>query len=152
VVGAVVADIVLDIMRRRALIDGDDPTVRHHMQNLWRWKCGLPEDEPQPTANRLAAPEYVREREGGYLDAFAELLLARLVMGAYRYGYIRAPGKPQYDRCTAMRARLGEFERTGNAELLVDVANLALLEFYESAHPLLHFAERGEGDHVWVMP
>jgi hypothetical protein len=40
-------------------------------------------------------------------------------------------GKPQYDRVSDMIRRLSLYATSGNAEHLVDVANLAELEFVE---------------------
>jgi hypothetical protein len=71
---------------------------------------------------------------------FERLMRNRMVMGALRYGKLRAPGKPVYDRIGSIRRRLDAYEATGNKELLVDAANLLLLEFEECHHPLAHFA------------
>lgn len=62
---------------------------------------------------------------------FEELMRRRLITGAVRYGRLRAPGKPVYDRVESMIKRLQEYARTKNKEHLVDVANLALCEFVE---------------------
>jgi hypothetical protein len=70
---------------------------------------------------------------------FEGLMRNRLIMGALRYGRLRAPGKPQYDRVGSMIRRLSQYRERGNMELLVDVANLCLLEFEECHHPLKHF-------------
>lgn len=70
---------------------------------------------------------------------FEKLMRNRLLQGAVRYGKLHAPGKPQYDRVRGARKRLGQYEQTGNLELLVDVANMMLLEFEEGRHPLRHF-------------
>jgi len=45
-----------------------------------------------------------------------------------------ASGKPQYDRTSDMIRRLELYRVDGNAEHLVDVANLAELEFVEGSH------------------
>jgi len=70
---------------------------------------------------------------------FERLMRNRLIMGALRYGKIHAPGKPRYDRIPSMLRRLQKYHETGNKELLVDVANLCLLEFEECHHPRAHF-------------
>lgn len=62
---------------------------------------------------------------------FERLRMNRKVFGAMRYGLMGAEGKPQYDRVSDMIRRLGMYTNDGNAEHLVDVANLAELEFVE---------------------
>ena len=63
----------------------------------------------------------------------------RLVMGALRYGLLGDINKPQYDRIPSLLKRISEFQQTGNDEILVDIANIALLEFEEGAHPKKHW-------------
>jgi hypothetical protein len=73
----------------------------------------------------------------------------RLVMGALRYGPIGNGQKSGYNRLAGIRKRLAQYEADGNTERLVDVANLALLEFIEGTHPLKHFSAI-DGDHSCV--
>ena len=102
------------------------------LKNLWRWAAGVPELTPNGYDDTLW--------ETQWSPNFERLMRNRLVMGAMRYGRLKAPGKAQYDRIPSMHKRLEQFSATGNLELLVDVANLALLEFEESSHPKRHFA------------
>lgn len=62
---------------------------------------------------------------------FEQLMRNRLVMGALRYGLLNQRGKRQYDRIAGARKRLSQFKSTLNLECLVDIANMALLEFEE---------------------
>lgn len=57
---------------------------------------------------------------------FDELRDARLAMGHLRYGGL---GRSPYDVIGSMIARLDEYRTTGNREYLVDVANLAEIEW-----------------------
>lgn len=77
---------------------------------------------------------------------FERLMRHRLIMGALRYGPLHRPGKPAYDRVAGARKRLAQYAATGNLECLVDVANMALLEFEEGRHPRRHWAPHHE-DH-----
>jgi hypothetical protein len=61
---------------------------------------------------------------------------------------MQAVGKPHYDNVAYMHQRLDKYTETGNLECLVDVANLAQLEFVESRHPLKHFRSAHDVDHV----
>lgn len=69
---------------------------------------------------------------------FRELAEARMAMGALRYGRM-ADKKSPTRLVPAMRAKLEEYFQTGNTELLVDVANYAMLEFEFGDHPKKHF-------------
>lgn len=117
-------------------------TLQYFFDNAWRWKCGMPETsiEPLPSLEDLKATEWD--------EGFEQLMRNRLVMGAIRYGRIGVKGKPQYDRVRSMIKRLNNYHEGGNKELLVDVANLCLLEFVECNHPKQHFHAVDEGDHV----
>lgn len=72
----------------------------------------------------------------------------RLILGAYRYGAIGTSCKPQYNRVEACSRRLAAYQESGNLELLVDVANLCLLEFVEGKHPRRHFHATDDTEHV----
>lgn len=65
---------------------------------------------------------------------FEELCINRKVIGAIRYGLMGQEGKPKYDRVSCMIRRLEAYREDRNAEHLVDVANLAELEFTEGDH------------------
>jgi len=121
--------------------------TKFYLNNLWRWKCGLPEIEPSKpqsiTLDELQQTEWNVD--------FEKLMRNRLIMGAMRYGRIGAKNKPKYDRIGSMIKRLEKFKDSGNKEFLVDVANLCLLEFVECNHPNKHFASIDDGDHVTVL-
>jgi hypothetical protein len=83
-------------------------------------------------------------------DRFERLQRNRLLVGAYRYGLLNAPGKSQYNRCDNIKERLKKYIETGNLEFLVDIANLAMLEFEEGKHPNRHFKSIDDVKHVSV--
>lgn len=89
-------------------------------------------------------------RRSEWSPEFERLMRNRLVLGALRYGRIHAVGKPTYDRAESIIRRARKYQETGNLELLVDVANLCLLEFEEGQHPQRHFAAEDDGEHVQV--
>lgn len=122
---------------------------RFFLDNLWRWKCGLPELDGTEHAEPTIDVDALRKSE--WSNEFEQLMRNRLVMGAIRYGKIGAPGKPTYDRVASMQKRLAKYTETGNKEFLVDVANLCLLEFVECAHPNAHFSAIDDGEHVEVQ-
>jgi hypothetical protein len=114
--------------------------LTHYFSNAWRWASGLPEVELNQPVDFDPRAQWCPE--------FEDLMRARLLIGAYRYGPMKAPAKARYDRLTAIRKRLDAYACTGNAENLVDSANLLMLEFVEPDHPSFHFESSDDGEHV----
>jgi hypothetical protein len=121
--------------------------IEHFLENLWRWKCDMPEIESRelPSLDILQKTEWSEE--------FERLMRNRLIMGSFRYGSMghgsHPTGKPLYDRCASIKHRISEFEQTGNAEHLVDIANVALLIFEERTHPKFHFSAADDNPNVY---
>lgn len=95
------------------------------------------------------ALDFEKLKQSEWSPQFEELMRNRLLMGALRYGLMHSKGKPDYDRLAGARKRLQQYEETGNLECLVDVANMALLEFEEGRHPNRHW-DAINGDHCCV--
>ena len=115
------------------------------LKNLWHWKCGVPEIEPKKEIHNYQALQ-----KSEWSCRFENLMRNRLVLGAMRYGKLNAPGKPEYDRIESAHNRLKQYEKTGNIEHLVDVANMMLLEFEEGIHPNRHFKPIDDGIHTKI--
>lgn len=115
---------------------------RFFLDNLWRWKCGLPELD-EPLKPEPMNTEDLRKSE--WSEEFETLMRNRLVMGAFRYGKIGDKNKPVYDRIESIERRARKYRETGNKEFLVDIANLCLLEFVEGEG---HFESIDDGEHV----
>lgn len=120
---------------------------RFFLDNLWRDISGLPEI----TQDSLKLPSLDSLKETEWDSKFEHLMHSRLIMGAIRYGLINAPNKPKYDRCASIRKRLQLFEESGNAEYLVDIANMALLMFAEKQHSNFHFSSVDDGYHDKII-
>lgn len=90
-------------------------------------------------------------RRTEWCEEFEHLQRNRLILGAMRYGRLGAPGKPRWDRVPDMIRRLEAYQSDGNLEHLVDVANLAMLEFVEGRHPKRHFSASDDGHHTKEM-
>jgi hypothetical protein len=86
---------------------------------------GLLKDIPE----RVPSLEALRRTQRS--PEFEKLCMNRKIIGAMRYGLLGAEDKPKYDRAADMIHRLKEYQKDGNKEHLVDVANLAELEFVE---------------------
>lgn len=72
----------------------------------------------------------------------------RLIMGRFRYGPLARAQKGTHDYISSAIKRLEKYKETGNDELLVDVANLCLVEFVTGAHPKKHFASIDDSEHA----
>lgn len=79
---------------------------------------------------------------------FEKMMRNRLVMGAMRYGRFGTSEKSGYDCIGSIIEKAKAYRATGNDELLVDIANLALVEFVEGSHPLKHFEAADDKGHV----
>ena len=79
-------------------------------------------------------PSLVELRRTERSPEFEHLCMNRKVVGSLRYGRMGDPNKPKYDRARDMIRRLELYLKDGNAEWLVDVANIAELEFVEGNH------------------
>jgi hypothetical protein len=90
-----------------------------------------------PVGDKRESLDSLRRTEWSPL--FEKLMRNRLLVGRFRYGRMDDPAKGDYDMLSSIRDRLKAYERTGNLEHLVDVANLALVEFVHSRHANRHF-------------
>ncbi len=80
--------------------------------------------------------------------AFEKLMRNRLLIGYYRYGDLNSIAQGNYDNINSIRERLDRYDKTGNDEILVDCANLCLLEFTKGIHPKKHFNSVDDGIHT----
>ena len=99
---------------------------------------------------RAPLPDLESLKKSEWSSTFEQMMRTRLFMGALRYGLLNSRGKPQYDRMRSARQRIALYEETGNLEILVDVANMMLLEFEEGQHPLRHIRLQDDGLHTEV--
>lgn len=95
--------------------------------------------EPAPSLDDIirlqSCPEFERLRQN------------RMVMGYLRYGGLRSQiGCNKYDNVGSIKQRLATYERDHNREHLVDIANLAMVEFV--THPDYPFKAADGGIHV----
>lgn len=76
---------------------------------------------------RLFAPE--SEFDPGFVQAMAN----RMSVSFHKYGFV-ADGHGNIDWMASMDQRIEEYKRTGNTELLADVANFAMIENMRNPH------------------
>lgn len=112
--------------------------IRQHLYNSLGYGGEM---KPVPDLDVLRQTEWSPE--------FERYMRNRLVLGGpFRYGRLGTPGKPQWDRMARISQEVAEYERTGNLECLVDIANHVLLEFVEGNHPNKHFGARDDSAHT----
>ena len=71
----------------------------------------------------------------------------RMIMGYFRYGSLASQiGKAQYDNVGSIEKRLLLYRADHNREHLVDIANLAMIEF--ATHPDHPFSPSDDGEHT----
>ena len=116
--------------------------VDFFIKNLWRRSVGLSElsPEPRPTLKDIYEKQWSKE--------FETYMRNRLAMGYFRYGSLERQSKGQYDNIGSILKRLTLYKKTGNDEILVDVANLAMVEYMLGNHPLKHFKAEDGGIHT----
>lgn len=69
-------------------------------------------------------------RETQRCDEFYQLMLNRLVMGAFRYGDINKQNFDSYDMLSECNKRIELFKKDNNLEHLVDACNMIMLKFF----------------------
>ena len=116
-------------------------TVTQHIRDHLLEQCGItPETEPMPSLEKLQETEWSPE--------FERLMRNRLVMDCFRYGSLKRADKPKYNKIDSIQQRLDLYREDGNAEHLVDIANLCLVEFVDETHPNFHFAAQDDKNHT----
>jgi hypothetical protein len=94
------------------------------LKNLWLWKCGFSE-------MNYGKEDFMQLKKSEWSCYFEKLMKNRLLMGAFRYGKLNGIDKAEYDRIKSIEKRILLYRKTKNKEVLVDIANLCLLEFEE---------------------
>lgn len=106
-------------------------------------KAGLYESSP----SKFSGVSFKQLWDSEWDRDFERLMRNRLVMGAMRYEPMarKKQTRGKWNLRAAMRSKLENYERTGNREYLVDLANYCLIAFSCDDHPGGHF--RALDDH-----
>jgi hypothetical protein len=118
-------------------------TVFEHLREGLLRKAGYIERPNYPMApplDELQRTQWCRE--------FEQLMRNRLIMGFFRYGDIHKNNTTTDAKIASLEKRLRLYRETGNLEVLVDMANIALVEFMHSTHPNKHFSAADDGTHI----
>lgn len=70
---------------------------------------------------------------------FVDLMQSAMSLSFYKYGALAAGVPEKTDSLKSLQKRIAKYMETGNVELMVDVANFAMMEFMHPAHPKAHY-------------
>ena len=107
-------------------------TLNEFYYNAWRRNSGLKEIELKKKNANI--DELYKTQWNSEFEIYRR---NRLVMGSMRYGDMWTTLGYQY--IPYLERKLKIYKETGNLEMLVDVANLAMLEFMNGNHPNKHW-------------
>ena len=107
-------------------------TVTDHIREHVLLTAGCIERKPLPDLDSLHQSEWFPE--------FEQLMRNRLIMGAFRYQLFKDKACSASLMFEYLKQKVAVYEKTGNREALVDIANMAGLEFMFPSHPNAHWA------------
>jgi hypothetical protein len=88
-------------------------------------------------------------RNTEWIPQFEQYMRNRLIMGACRYETFQEKMKGNNYECLRyIRDKCDEYEKTHNLECLVDLANVAMIEFGAPHFPDAHFTPGDDTSHV----
>lgn len=76
--------------------------------------------------------------ETEFSEDFIQKMRNRMVTSFYKYGPVEQ-NAGRTDEIESLKDRVGLYEKTGNTEWLIDVANFAMIEFMFPQHKKAHF-------------
>lgn len=74
-----------------------------------------------------------------FSEEFVQGMLNRMAVSYAKYGAVADAYPSRVDAIASLKARLDRYDRDGNTEWLMDVANFAMIEFMRPRHPEAHF-------------
>jgi hypothetical protein len=85
----------------------------------------------------IEIPDAVPDTE--FSERFAQGMADRMSVSYCKYGPVAEAYPSRVDAIASLKQRLEKYERDGNTEWLMDVANFAMIEFMHPRHPKAHF-------------
>lgn len=115
-------------------------SVSEHIRRHCYRSLGM-DTERMPSLSEIKANEWSSE--------FERLMRNRLILGRIRYGSMYAQGRTTTkSRMDYIKKQCEIYRASGNEECLVDIANIAMVEFVKHEHPKHHFRAIDDGCHV----
>lgn len=110
--------------------------IRNHLSKRIR-----PDPRPRPPLDELRKTEWIPE--------FEQYMRNRLIVGACRYETFAEKMKGNKYNCIEyIRSKCDEYEDTHNLECLVDISNVAMIEFGAPHFNDAHFTPEDDTSHV----
>lgn len=72
-------------------------------------------------------------------DIFMQGMYDRMAFSYFKYGPVAKGFPDKVDAIASLKDRLENYEKDGNAEWLMDIANFAMIEYMRPRHPKAHF-------------
>lgn len=72
-------------------------------------------------------------------ESFVVGMRKRMAVSFHKYGKMADAARKRVDQVASLKIRLERYEETGNTEWLMDVANMAMIEFTHPLHPDAHY-------------
>lgn len=72
-------------------------------------------------------------------EGFVEGMRKRMAVSFHKYGLMEDAAAARVDQVASLKVRLARYEETGNTEWLMDVANMAMIEFTHPLHADAHY-------------
>lgn len=72
-------------------------------------------------------------------ETFVEGMRKRMAVSYHKYGFMKDAAAAGVDQPASLVVRLQRYLDTGNTEWLMDVANMAMIEFSHPCHPEAHY-------------
>lgn len=110
------------------------PTITELLRDRVHNRLGI-NDQPVKV-NQVEMDGEIRQAVNA-LNKIRDLAIPRLVMGYLRYGKMKDKSNDYI--LSRAQAKLDEFKTTGNAEMLIDLANYCAIAFEAKNHPKYHF-------------
>jgi hypothetical protein len=124
-------------------------TVFNHIRD--RLLVNVVAADQWPKADAVPVTIDTLEKEQ-WSDTFERLMRNRFMMGYFRYGSLKEQivggNSKKYHHLDSAKRRIALYEKTGNDELLVDVANMMMAEFLLGRHPDKHLSSVDDGEHM----
>lgn len=107
-------------------------------------------DELREHIMKKVEPDFLYQQlqKSEWSPFFERAMRNRLIMGYFRYGPLKTPNFSTEARMGTIQRKVKRYLHTGNDELLIDIANIAMKEFVAGQHPSKHFKAEDNTDHI----
>lgn len=94
---------------------------------------------PDPLGPARTPIEVLGAPASEFNETFVVGMRKRMAVSYHKYGLMADAARKRVDQIESLRIRLERYDETGNTEWLMDVANMAMIEFTHPLHPAAHY-------------